>query len=318
MDSTISVVIPTYNRLGYLCEALRNALRQTHAATEILVVDDGSTDGTEAAITALPAPVRYFRQKNAGPAAARNRGFREATGDWIALLDSDDLWPPEKLRLQRDFLAKHPATDFVFGNQVNLKNGVQEQRPEILYPGIHRRLRQGGAAVPEFFQLLLEGNPIPTSSVMFRRSCLGPVGFFDEHRWRCEDYEFWFRFARHCQIGFLDEILVAKRSQEDNLINDYAKLWTAHLDVLTALPTKHPDLLLKSSRAWKRAVAETVYRLGSFQLSRGEQAEAVRWFSDLRCADLPPFSETQTLALAKKLLLRLGIGKLACTGVSRH
>src|SRR5664280_1650862 len=119
MPPKVSVVIPTYNRLAYLREALDSVLAQTRAADEILVVDDGSTDGTEAAISALPAPVRYLRQQNAGPAAARNHGLREAKGDWIAFLDSDDLWVPEKLEAQMDFLERNPAVELLFAHMIN-------------------------------------------------------------------------------------------------------------------------------------------------------------------------------------------------------
>ncbi len=104
---TVSVVIPSYNRAGWLPAAVGSVLAQTHPATEILIVDDGSTDNSAEVCAAFPAPVRYIRQQNAGVSAARNRGMREATGEFIALLDSDDLWLPEKLAVQ---LALHAGS----------------------------------------------------------------------------------------------------------------------------------------------------------------------------------------------------------------
>jgi hypothetical protein len=135
------------------------------------------------------------------------------------------------------------------------------------------------------------------------------VGFFEEHRWRCEDYEMWFRFARECRIGFLDAPLVAKRAHQSNLINDYMKLWSSHLDVLYTLPRKHGELNRISRRLWTEAIARTNYRLGSFELSRGLPEAAAPWFARFRSSDLS--GREKYLALAKKALLGMGLGMLA-------
>ncbi len=311
MNFNVSVIIPTFNRIEYLGEALESALRQTRPPEEIIVVDDGSTDGTREMMESRFPSVRYIQQGNAGPAAARNRGMREAGCDWIAFLDSDDLWPPEKLESQSEFIARKPGIEFTFGTQVNMKDGVRETDPEILNWRVYRQLRAGGGAVQDFFLLLLACNPVPTSSVLFRKSCLDRVGFLDETRVRSEDYDFWFRFASHCRVGFQDAILAIKRSHESNLINDYMKLWTAHLSVLRDLPGKNATLHLRSNRAWRRAVAETVYRLGSFELSRGKSRESARWFADLDCLDLAPLTGAQLLAAVKKTLVSCGLGAMA-------
>jgi glycosyltransferase involved in cell wall biosynthesis len=305
MGPTVSVVIPTYNRLGYLREALSSALTQSRPPDEVIIVDDGSTDGTGATMSAMPPPVRYIRQQNAGPAAARNRGLREARSEWIALLDSDDLWTPGKLAAQLDFIERNPAIDFIFGTQVNQKDGVRDQEPEIIDHAVYRQLEASAEAVPDFFRLLLRNNPIPTSSVFFRRDCLERVGFFEEQRWRCEDYELWFRFAHACRIGFINAVMVVKRQQGDNLINDYMKLWSAHLDVLRSLPTKFPELQLERDAQWKQAIAYTVYRLASFQLSRGDRDDARRWFQDLRYRDLSVLSGLPIIARLKGFLAAL-------------
>src|SRR5215831_9228869 len=93
----ISVVIPAYNAEGCVGRAIESALSQTHRPIEVLVVDDGSLDGTSEVVASYPAPVRLLRKANGGPASARNLAAREARGDWLALLDADDSWLPEKL-----------------------------------------------------------------------------------------------------------------------------------------------------------------------------------------------------------------------------
>lgn len=313
MATTVSVVIPTYNRKRYLPEALASIWAQTRPADEIIVVDDGSTDGTAAELQKLRRPMTYLRQENAGPSAARNRGLRAARSEWVAFLDSDDLWLPDKLRVQLDFLHDHPRVDFAFGTQVNLRDGVADAVPEILNAGVYRELQQARGDVRNFFTLLLRTNPIPTSSVIFRRTRLPAVGYFDERFWRCEDLDLWLRFALQATIGFIDQPLVAKRAQGDNLINDYVKLWSAHLEVVRALPARHPELGLPGDAGWRRAVAGTLYRLGSFELSHGRTAEANRWFAELRWHELPALSRDQALALIKKALLALHLGGLGRT-----
>ncbi|HNX97448.1 MAG TPA: glycosyltransferase, partial [Candidatus Aminicenantes bacterium] len=112
---SVSVIIPVYNGESTLIEAVESVRSQASDSLEIIVVDDGSTDRTDAVIRTLGPKVRSFRQANAGPAAARNRGLTEARGDRIAFLDADDLWAPGKLARQLDFLERHPEVDVVQG-----------------------------------------------------------------------------------------------------------------------------------------------------------------------------------------------------------
>src|ERR1700678_803249 len=122
---TISVIIPTYNRADLIGQALESALAQTHPADEIIVVDDGSTDDTERVVAQYAGQVRYMRQVNAGPSAARNRGIQAASGDFIALLDSDDLWVKDRLERQLAALTLHPGLDFIFGLEAKFNSANQ-------------------------------------------------------------------------------------------------------------------------------------------------------------------------------------------------
>lgn len=106
---TVSVVIPTYNRAKYVTETIDSVLSQSYTDYEIIVVDDGSTDNTREALAPYMDRIRYIHQQNSGVSAARNRGIKAARGKWIAFLDSDDIWLPEKLAVQIKDISKYPG-----------------------------------------------------------------------------------------------------------------------------------------------------------------------------------------------------------------
>ena len=172
---TVSVVIPAYNGALTLPRTIESALAQTAPPLEILVVDDGSADDTAAVAERFGAPVRVLRQANAGPAAARNHGVREARGQWIALLDADDQWAPQKLERQLQF-AQQPGVGLV-----------------------HTLVMDQQLAVPPVldFALMWERNWIVNSTVLVRREAFLALGGFDETREliSVEDYNFWVRLA---------------------------------------------------------------------------------------------------------------------------
>ena len=173
---TISVVIPAYNAAHFLPRSLASAFAQTLPPHEVIVVDDGSTDSTAAIAEQLGA--RVIRQANAGQATARNTGIKAATGDWIALLDADDWWAPQKLARQAEVI--HPDTVLVYtGARLVDGDGVR---------GTHRVFDPSTAA-----RMLRYCNPIVPSSVLLRRQALTAVGGFDVTAPPCEDWELWVR-----------------------------------------------------------------------------------------------------------------------------
>src|ERR1022692_2070993 len=126
---TVSAVIPTYNRARFVGEAIDSILAQSRPVDEIIVVDDGSTDNTVESLKKYGAAIRCVRHQNNGPSAARNRGVKESKCDFVAFLDSDDLWVPRKNELQLRFLVDNPGIEFVFGNMVYFS---QENAAETL------------------------------------------------------------------------------------------------------------------------------------------------------------------------------------------
>ncbi len=128
----VSVIIPAYNAAQFLREAVASVRAQGYSPIEIVIVDDGSTDNTAETIRSLGEGIRYVRQANAGPAAARNRGLAEARGEWVAFLDGDDLWPADKLRVQAARLEADPSLDVVLGRvQYRHEPGVKRSRHPI-------------------------------------------------------------------------------------------------------------------------------------------------------------------------------------------
>jgi glycosyltransferase involved in cell wall biosynthesis len=175
----ISVVIPAYNSAHFLPRCLESVLAQTLKPVEVIVVDDGSTDNTAEVAVELGATV--LRCRNGGPGAARNAGIQAATGEWIALLDADDLWVPEKL--ERQALCIRPETVLAYtGIQAFDDNGVLGEYPAIEVTSTRKMLRYR--------------NPFATSSVLMRRKAALADGGFREDIQSCEDWELWVRLER--------------------------------------------------------------------------------------------------------------------------
>ena len=188
MTPSVSVVIPTYNLATFLPGAVEGVRAQGWDDLEIIVVDDGSTDETAGALESLAkenASLRWFRQENAGAAAARNRGIEESRGEFVAFLDADDLWLPGKLDAQFEALANKPEASFSYTD-------VTLRHPE----GVDEDLACGIPGQPLLLQLL-GGNLFATPTVLVRRECFKEVGLFDASLRTGEDWDMWMRLAAH-------------------------------------------------------------------------------------------------------------------------
>ena len=204
---TVTVVIPTYNRAALLPRALRSVLAQTHQDFEVLVVDDGSTDDTASVVADTgDARVRYVRQpENAGVAAARNRGLRESRGTFIAFLDSDDEWRPEKLAMQLELFDTHSdETALVY-------TGVENVRTDGT-SSIDRPRDRGNVYARMLAVNVIHGGG---SNVMIRRSVVATAGFFHETLPAIEDYDYWLRITRFFRVDYVDAPLVRYHNPGD-------------------------------------------------------------------------------------------------------
>jgi len=265
--STISAVIPTYNRASVIVEALESALDQTRPANEIIVVDDGSTDETKSVVARYGAKVRYIRQENGGPSAARNRGIQEASSDFIALLDSDDLWVRDRLERQCVALEANTELDLLFGLESKFRPGKPDEAPEMNGLDGIELMNSTDYMVPDPLGMLLTKNCVATSSVLFRRSCVEKVGSMDVQLRLAEDLEYWIRFALHgFRFGFVNHVLCRRRLHEGNLVNQTLALKASAAEVLS----RYRDYSPEHRERVARSLSGMHYDLGSAFLMRGD------------------------------------------------
>ena len=204
----VSVIIPTYNRSDLLKDAIASVLSQNYSDYEIIIVDDGSTDDTQAVVSSYKSPkIIYFFQNNCGRSAARNSGISLARGEYIAFLDSDDIFMPNKLELQTSFLDAHTSYGMVY----SYANNVDENRQFLTH---HYDGNLSGQIYPDM--LFIRNNFITTPTVMVRAKILSELGGFDVKMHMCEDLDLWRRIARKYKVMQLTEALahVRIRSQE--------------------------------------------------------------------------------------------------------
>lgn len=196
-----TVVIPTYNRMGMLVNAIDSVLAQDFRDFELIVVDDGSTDGTESIQSMYRGKLRYICQPNAGVGSARNAGIDEASSPHIALLDSDDTWQSSKLRKDREFIISNPSVQIHQSEEIWVRNG--------------RRVNQGARYLKcegDIFSRSLRLCAISPSSAVFSQEIVGKYGLFDESMQACEDYDLWLRITPYEYIGLIREKLITRYS----------------------------------------------------------------------------------------------------------
>jgi glycosyltransferase involved in cell wall biosynthesis len=197
----VSVVIPTYNSGTLVVEAVESVLAQTLPVEEVLVIDDGSTDDTVERLARFGPPVRLIRKENGGVATARNRGVEEATGEWIAFLDADDVWHPRKLEIQFSALA-HRSDLALLGNSL------------YDWPGKHPDI--GAEAFGDLAKIRLDDlivrNSLVTSTIVARTEILRAAGPFDPALRGPEDHDLWIRVAQRAKVANLPIALTGYRS----------------------------------------------------------------------------------------------------------
>jgi len=204
----ISVIIPLYNRAHTLPRALDSVLAQTSRADEIIVVDDGSSDSGAELIRHQYPEVTLLQQPNLGVSAARNTGIRHARSDWIALLDSDDEWQPQKLARIRETQQVHTEEWLFHSEEIWIRNG-RRVNP------MNKHRKQGGM----IFQHCLPLCVISPSAVVMRRSLFDDIGLFDESLPACEDYDLWLRLCHRYPVYFIDEPLIIKYGGHDDQLS---------------------------------------------------------------------------------------------------
>ena len=219
----ISVIIPTYNRSSFLKEAIDSVLDQDYfssrkngSANEIWVIDDGSTDTTKDIVFTYNNRVNYHFQSHKGVSAARNTGLRLAKGQFIAFLDSDDLWKKNKMAVQMSLMRSLPKTMVCYSEETWIRKGV------FVNPKRKHRKYSGW-----IFDKVLPLCLISLSSALFRREVFDKIGIFDEDFPVCEDYDFGIRLAHHFPLHFTTRSLIVKRGGHHDQLSRKYWGWTA-------------------------------------------------------------------------------------------
>jgi glycosyltransferase involved in cell wall biosynthesis len=211
---TITAVVGAYNAEAWIGATLEAILSQTHAPDEVVVVDDGSTDGTAAELAKFGDAIRVVSQPNGGCPAAFNRAFREASGEYVAMCGADDLWEPDKLERQVSVLRAHPEIDVAFGG-ADIFGHIEGPFGPAPGDGLLDNAR--------FTETLYAANIVCASSVLVRRELATRLGPFVE-RFSADDYDYWMRALRVGAVFFYDpHVLVRYRRHNANVTNNV--LW---------------------------------------------------------------------------------------------
>ena len=211
-DYKISIVIPTFNRIGSLPRALDSALNQTYQPSEIIVVDNGSSDGTTKLLRERYPSIRLLIEKKLGVSAARNKGIKHSKFQWIALLDSDDAWDTTKLEKQKNALASSlDHFRLVHTDEIWIRNGNK-------FNQMKKHQKFGG----DIFNNCLSLCCISPSSVLINKNIFKEVGYFDESLPVCEDYDLWLKICSQEKILFINQKLTLKYGgHKDQLSKTY-------------------------------------------------------------------------------------------------
>jgi glycosyltransferase involved in cell wall biosynthesis len=266
----VSVIIPTYNRAAWVKEAAASVWAQTFRDYELIVVDDGSTDATLEALVSRGGQLTLLRsEQRRGVSVARNRGVAAARGEWLAFLDSDDMWLPDKLARQVDYLRSRPDLAICQTGEIWIRNGVRVNPPTT-----HRKV------TGDIFLPSLERCLVSPSAVMLHRGLFEALGGFDETLPAAEDYDLWLRIAWREPVGLTPEPLVIKRGGHPDQLSRQRGLDRFRIRALLKL-LQEPELPAPYREATERTLARkcAIYAQGCEKRGRTAEAQEFRALS---------------------------------------
>lgn len=307
VKNLVSVVIPTYNRAQFLIQSVESVLTQTYKDIEILIVDDGSTDNTEILVKQKYSDnekVKYLRQKNRGAAAARNYGIREARGEFFALLDSDDLWKPEKLERQIKCMRKVPEAGIIWTDMETMDGQGNKLHPRYLktmyqtfrfFPHMNDLFKNRAKEPLDFYygdiysQMVL-GNLVHTSTLLVRKSVQEKVGYYRDDMLIGEDFDYHLRLVRAAPAAFLDEASIRYRiGQEDALSapKHALRYSQAYLKTLLEALKNDRDRISLPRKLIRRCLSDAYFWVGREFVTAGKTTPGLYWL--IRSILLRPF-----------------------------
>ena len=292
MQHLVSIIMPAYNAERYVADAIRSVLDQTYRDWELVVVDDGSKDGTAGVVRELAARdarIRLVTRENGGQAAARNTGIRASRGGLVAFLDADDLWAGEKLELQVRALEETGA-DVLSSNGFVFRDDDTSVEAYVLatVPG-----RTAGA---EMFRLLYAFNRIQIQSVVVRRELLEKVGLFDEDRryQNCEDYDLWLSLAAAGALFYgMEERLIKYRRHSTASTYEESNVLRPMVEVMK----KHGRVSALGEKVVRTRVRDLYRSLAEALVREGKLAEAARSLEEFAAWEANVVTRAQSLVL---------------------
>jgi len=296
----VDIIVPAFNAAKYLPFALQSVLSQTFEDWRVLLVDDGSTDNTEQVVASFRdrfgSRIQYIRQENRGLPAARNTAIRASSGEFLALLDADDVWFPNRLEESLKILRARPQAGLSYGGITGIDS---EGRIGDTFVG-NQRYAEGNIA-PYIYMRKVE---LPCPTMTFRRKCIEQVGLFDETMRATEDRDLWLRIALRYEVAFVPKVIAYYRVSANSMSTDPERMLLAQVQFIE----KHYGA---TGCGWgaRRIALSRCYKQRADALSIRRQPLAALG-SSLRSLAFYPF-DVCTLRTAVSLLLR-------CVGVQRR
>jgi glycosyltransferase involved in cell wall biosynthesis len=280
MSVTLSIVIPVYNGASFIAETVKACLHQTYRDFEVIVVNDGSKDGTEAELAQFGDTIRVISIPNGGVSNARNVGVRASLGQYVAFLDADDIWYPDKLERHLGAMLKYPEVGFSCSNYRVRYQSVDATVHFDQFKGDPQLTFDRPIDGDTVFQVLIRCNFVGTcSNVIARRDLLEAAGLFDTTLRQAEDYDLWLRCALRSPFLVLSDILLVKVTHDTNLTNNLVETWQYHEKVLVMLLESDA---IKARPNLRKSVHHELsvvrYIIGNRLFNRGQSRDCFGYF----------------------------------------
>lgn len=269
MAARVTVIIPTYNRAHLIGETIESVLAQMYDCFELVVVDDGSTDGTADVVRSFGDWVRYLWQPNSGhPASARNLGITASASEFVAFVDSDDTWLPPKLAHQLALMDEHPESDLVFSDAAFVDSDGEP------FPGVSTFLAEARWNGEPSLAELIKRNFVPSPTPLVRRSALERVGTFDPSLHH-EDYDLWLRITARGQMSCVPKVLARVRRGAERKSNDLLATLAGDVAVIEKFRREFPDIFASLGRVGGVRLSSAYTSLGIARHDHGQRRGAL-------------------------------------------
>jgi glycosyltransferase involved in cell wall biosynthesis len=299
----VSVILPVFNGEAFIQTALESVLSQTFQNFELIVVDDGSTDATMAIVESYGDRLQILRQQNAGHASARNAAARKANGDWIAMIDADDVWHPEKLQQQ---LAVATLADVVYTATHNFEDSLRVDEATFT---------NGRCPSGDVFDDLMLDNFVTHSSILMRRDKFFAAGGYDESLRTTSDWDLWLRMsAAGCRFHGIPVPLTHYRWRNNSNSRNHARTCADRLQVLRRAML-HPRALKTSILLRQKAMAR-VWQTSAWFAAEKDDRQALQWY--LRSVFYRPFSIRGWKEVSRCCLHLCGISRKRIQAILNH